>query len=118
MSFGDKSMNRMCKFQVPPQLNMPKSQLQCYGESVYCFNEDMLRKCNSGKNPIDRFVAVVAWNISTLRPLTFGIAPFNPILGETHHASAGSLNILLEQVLTLSLSLSLSVSVLTLLGNL
>ncbi|XP_022930124.1 oxysterol-binding protein-related protein 4C-like [Cucurbita moschata] len=85
-------------FKVPPQLNMPKSQLQCYGESVYCFNEDMLRKCNNGKNPIDRFVAVVAWNISTLRPLTFGIAPFNPILGETHHASAGSLNILLEQI--------------------
>lgn len=65
---------------------------------MYCFSEDMLSKCNRGKNPLDRFVAVVAWNISNIRPLTFGISPFNPILGETHHASAGSLNVLLEQV--------------------
>ncbi|XP_022987409.1 oxysterol-binding protein-related protein 4C-like [Cucurbita maxima] len=85
-------------FKVPPQFNMPKSQLQCYGESLYCFNEDMLKKCNNGKNPIDRFVGVVAWNVSNLRPLTFGISPFNPILGETHHATSGSLNVLLEQI--------------------
>lgn len=29
----------------------------------------------------------------------FGVAPYNPILGETHHASRGNLNVLLEQVL-------------------
>lgn len=31
--------------------------------------------------------------------MIFGQAPFNPILGETHHVSKGSLNVLLEQVL-------------------
>ncbi|PNX56971.1 oxysterol-binding protein-related protein 4B-like, partial [Trifolium pratense] len=28
----------------------------------------------------------------------FGLAPYNPILGETHHVSKGNLNVLLEQV--------------------
>ncbi|KAE9608085.1 putative oxysterol-binding protein [Lupinus albus] len=45
------------------------------------------------------FIYVVAWCISTTRPATFGVAPFNPILGETHHVSKGNLNVLLEQVL-------------------
>ena len=58
----------------------------------------MLSQCANGKTPIERFMAVVAWNISTLRPLMFGVAPYNPILGETHHVSRGTLNVLLEQV--------------------
>lgn len=54
--------------------------------------------CNNGESPIDRFISVVAWTISTTRPVTFGVAPYNPILGETHHVSKGNLNVLLEQV--------------------
>ncbi|KAI3934802.1 hypothetical protein MKW98_026210 [Papaver atlanticum] len=45
-----------------------------------------------------QFIAVVAWSISTTRPVIFGLAPFNPILGATHHVSNGTLNVLLEQV--------------------
>ena len=85
--------------QLPPLFNLPKSQLQCYGESMYCTVLDLLSKCNSGQSPLDRFVSVVAWSISTTRPATFGVAPYNPILGETHHVSKGNLNVLLEQVL-------------------
>ena len=60
--------------------------------------KDMLSKCALGETAVDRMIAVVAWNISALRPLMFGVAPYNPILGETHHASRGTLNVLLEQV--------------------
>lgn len=77
---------------------MPKSQLQCYGEAVYCINEDILSKCAKGKNSLERFNSIVAWSISTTRPVMFGLAPYNPILGETHHVSKGTLNILLEQI--------------------
>lgn len=84
--------------QLPPIFNIPKSQLQCYGESVYCVGVDMLGRCNNKDNPLERFLAVVSWNISTLRPFGFGVAPYNPMLGETHHVSRGSLNVLLEQV--------------------
>ncbi|XP_057433822.1 oxysterol-binding protein-related protein 4B isoform X2 [Lotus japonicus] len=83
---------------LPPLFNLPKSQLQCYGESVYCAASDMLSVCNRGQSPLDRFISVVAWCISTTRPATFGAAPYNPILGETHHVSKGNLNVLLEQV--------------------
>lgn len=48
---------------------------------------------------MERFISVVAWSVSTLRPLMFGVAPYNPILGETHHVSRGTLNVLLEQVI-------------------
>ncbi|KAF3452730.1 hypothetical protein FNV43_RR03163 [Rhamnella rubrinervis] len=65
---------------------------------MYCVKNDMLETCNRRENPVDRFSAVVAWSISTRRPLKFGFAPFNPILGETHHVSRGTLNVLLEQV--------------------
>ncbi|KAF5956547.1 hypothetical protein HYC85_003772 [Camellia sinensis] len=51
-----------------------------------------------GKPHLTGLYSVVAWNISTLRPLMFGVAPYNPILGETHHVSRGTLNVLLEQV--------------------
>ncbi|KAL2928841.1 Oxysterol-binding protein-related protein 4B, partial [Bienertia sinuspersici] len=85
-------------FQLPPLLNLPKSQLQGYGELVYCVNQDMLSKCAAGETPIDRMISVVAWNISTFRMPVFGAIPYNPILGETHHASRGTLNVLLEQV--------------------
>lgn len=85
--------------QLPPIFNIPKSHLQCYGETVYCIGEDMLSKCSKGKTSLERFTRVVAWSISTTRPMIFGQAPFNPILGETHHVSKGSLNVLLEQVL-------------------
>lgn len=77
---------------------MPKSQLQCHGETLYCYDEDYLQKCIRGKSKLDRFASVVAWSISTTRPAIFGQAPYNPILGETHHVSRGSLNVLLEQV--------------------
>lgn len=86
------------KFQVPVQLNMPKSQLQVYGESVYCCGQDLLSACARGSNPLERFLRVVAWHISTTRLAPFAQAPFNPILGETHHVSCGNLNVLLEQV--------------------
>ncbi|KAJ1433450.1 Oxysterol-binding protein [Sesbania bispinosa] len=77
---------------------MPKSQLQCYGESVYSTALDLLSSLNTGKTPLDRLISVVALSISTTRPLVFGVAPYNPILGETHHVSKGNFNVLLEQV--------------------
>ncbi|RDX65815.1 Oxysterol-binding protein-related protein 4B, partial [Mucuna pruriens] len=83
---------------LPPVFNLPKSQLQCYGESVYCTSSNLLSKCNSGQSPVERFTSVVAWSISTTRPTSFGVAPYNPTLGETHHVSKGNLNVLLEQV--------------------
>ncbi|KAK7388135.1 hypothetical protein VNO78_22941 [Psophocarpus tetragonolobus] len=85
-------------FQLPPVFNFPKSQLQCYGESVYCTSSNLLSKCNNEQSPVDRFTSVVAWSISTTRPTSFGVAPYNPTLGETHHVSKGNLNVLLEQV--------------------
>ncbi|RDY10901.1 Oxysterol-binding protein-related protein 4B, partial [Mucuna pruriens] len=88
----------LTRFQLPPQFNLPKSQLQCYGESVYCTAMDMLSMCNSGQDPVDRFISVVAWCISTTRPVNFGVAPYNPILGETHHVSKGTLNLFFEQI--------------------
>ncbi|KAI4335374.1 hypothetical protein L6164_014023 [Bauhinia variegata] len=84
--------------QLPPVFNFPKSQLQCYGESMYRTSWDLLSECNSGQSPLDRFISVVAWNISTTRSAIFGLAPYNPILGETHHVSKGNLNVLLEKV--------------------
>ncbi|KAF2309710.1 hypothetical protein GH714_004729 [Hevea brasiliensis] len=84
--------------QLPPLFNIPKSHLQCYGESVYAVGEDLLHKCNTAENSQERFISVVAWSISLTRPTIFGCAPYNPILGETHHVSKGSLNVLLEQV--------------------
>ncbi|KAK6152171.1 hypothetical protein DH2020_014806 [Rehmannia glutinosa] len=88
----------LTRLQLPPQFNIPKSQLQCYGESVYSIGFDMLKKCTEEETSLNRFVSVVAWSISTVRPLPFGVAPYNPILGETHHVSRGTLNVLLEQV--------------------
>ncbi|KAK9931622.1 hypothetical protein M0R45_018894 [Rubus argutus] len=87
----------LTRFQLSPLFNIPKSHLQCFGEPVFCVNNDMLGNCNNGETPKERFTAVV-WSISILRPMIFGIAPYNPILGETHHVSRGSLNVLLEQV--------------------
>ncbi|CAK9325819.1 unnamed protein product [Citrullus colocynthis] len=86
------------KYKAPPNFNIPKSHLQCFGESVYCSGEDMLGKCNAGGSALERLAAVVGWSISTTRPLIFGAFPYNPILGETHHVSRGTLNVLLEQV--------------------
>ncbi|XP_050215936.1 oxysterol-binding protein-related protein 4B-like [Mercurialis annua] len=88
----------LTSFQIPPVFNIPKSHLQCYGESVYCVSKDLLKKCNNGENSLERFIGVVGWCISIPRPAIFGAAPYNPILGETHHVSKGSLNVLLEQV--------------------
>uniref|UniRef100_J3MUG0 Oxysterol-binding protein n=1 Tax=Oryza brachyantha TaxID=4533 RepID=J3MUG0_ORYBR len=85
-------------FQLPATFNLPKSQLQLYGEGVYCVGEDYLRRCARGSDAVERFTAVVAWSISTTRPPIFGFAPYNPVLGETHHVSSGSLHVLLEQV--------------------
>ncbi|MCO5560514.1 hypothetical protein L7F22_014129 [Adiantum nelumboides] len=88
----------LTRFQVPVQLNMPKSQLQLYGESVYCHSHDLLEECAKESTPLERFLKVVAWHISTTRLAPFAQAPFNPILGETHHVSCGNLNVILEQV--------------------
>ncbi|KAM2542876.1 hypothetical protein TB2_022262 [Malus domestica] len=85
-------------YKLSPLFNIPKSHLQCFGESVYCVGNDLLGRCNKAETPHDRFTAVVSWSISTLRPVIFGIAPYNPILGETHHVTRGNLNVLLEQV--------------------
>ncbi|XP_057980816.1 oxysterol-binding protein-related protein 4C-like [Malania oleifera] len=90
--------SELTRFQLPPLFNIPKSQLQCYGESVYSVGDDILTRCFNGNSSLERFASVVAWSISALRPLIFGVAPYNPILGETHHVSRGSLNVLLEQV--------------------
>src|SRR3954466_8987055 len=79
---------------------MPKSQLQWYGECVYstATEVDLLNNINNGKTALERLISVVAWSISTTRPQNFGVAPYNPILGETHHVSKGNLNVLIEQV--------------------
>lgn len=65
---------------------------------MYCVNDDMLSKCANGETAVDRFTSVVAWSVSTVRPLMFGVAPYNPVLGETHHVTRGNMNVLLEQV--------------------
>ncbi|KAI9112508.1 hypothetical protein K1719_016431 [Acacia pycnantha] len=83
---------------LPATFNLPKSQLQGYGESIYGTKVDLIRRCNKGESPLERFINVLAWTISTIRPCVFGVAPYNPILGETHHVSHSSLNVLLEQV--------------------
>uniref|UniRef100_A0A0D3A6E9 Uncharacterized protein n=2 Tax=Brassica oleracea var. oleracea TaxID=109376 RepID=A0A0D3A6E9_BRAOL len=89
----------LTNFQLPPQLNLPKSQLQCYGEMIYSFGgHDLLGECSRRDLPIERLKSVVAWNISKLRPVLFGQAPYNPVLGETHHVSSGHINVLIEQV--------------------
>ncbi|KAK9029494.1 hypothetical protein V6N11_026608 [Hibiscus sabdariffa] len=85
-------------FKLPPLFNLPKSHLQCYGEQVFCTGTDVLSRCNMPENPLERFLSVVAWSISMCRPLVFGVAPYNPVLGETHHVSSGTLNVLLEQI--------------------
>jgi len=95
---GFRPGSDLTKFQVPPQFNLPKSQLQVYGEAVYCCSQDLLGSCADGATAIDRFLAVVRWHLSTTRPAPFAKAPYNPILGETHHVSAGHLNVLCEQV--------------------
>ncbi|KAK9060627.1 hypothetical protein SSX86_021333 [Deinandra increscens subsp. villosa] len=88
----------LTRFSLPAIFNIPKSQLQCYGESMYCVNDDILSRCAHGETPLERFTSVIAWSISMYRPLTFGVAPYNPVLGETHHVSRGNLNVILEQV--------------------
>ncbi|KAI7744086.1 hypothetical protein M8C21_029008 [Ambrosia artemisiifolia] len=88
----------LTRFSLPAIFNIPKSQLQCYGESVYCVNDDIISICANGGTPLERFTSVIAWSISMYRPFMFGVAPYNPILGETHYASRGNLNVLLEQV--------------------
>ncbi|CAL1408574.1 unnamed protein product [Linum trigynum] len=86
-------------FQLPPSFNYPKSQLQAYGEMVYCAGKDILSDCSSTKcDPLERFTRVVGWSISTNRPGIIGLVPYNPVLGETHHVSSRSLNVRLEQV--------------------
>ncbi|CAM6109955.1 unnamed protein product [Calypogeia fissa] len=93
-----KTTSDLASFQVPVPINLPKSQLQCYGEQVFCSKQDLLGPCADGQTPLDRFVAVVRWHISLVRPVPFAKAPYNPILGETHHVTAGDLNLITEQV--------------------
>ena len=66
---------------------------------IYSFGgHDLLGECSRRDLPIERLKSVVAWNISKLRPVLFGQAPYNPVLGETHHVSSGHINVLIEQV--------------------
>ncbi|EOA16752.1 hypothetical protein CARUB_v10004961mg [Capsella rubella] len=89
----------LTNFQLPPQLNLPRSQLQCYGEMIYSLGgQDLLGACSRRDLPIERLKSVVTWNISTLRPVVFGMSPYNPVLGETHHVSNGYINVIAEQV--------------------
>ncbi|KAF3604477.1 hypothetical protein F2Q69_00034048 [Brassica cretica] len=60
--------------------------------------QDLIGECSRRDLPIERLKSVVAWNISTLRPIVFGMSPYNPVLGETHHVSHGHINVLTEQV--------------------
>ncbi|KAL1202904.1 Oxysterol-binding protein-related protein 4B [Cardamine amara subsp. amara] len=89
----------LTNFQLPPQMNLPRSSLQSYGEVIYSFGgHDLLGECSRRDLPIERLKSVVTWNISTLRPLVCGMSPYNPVLGETHHVSNGHINVLTEQV--------------------
>ncbi|CAA7060297.1 unnamed protein product [Microthlaspi erraticum] len=89
----------LTNFQLPPQLNQPKSRLQCYAELIYSFSgDDMLGECSRRDSPIERLKSVVTWNISHFRPVLIGQSAYNPILGETHHVSNGHINVLIEQV--------------------
>ncbi|KAG0577005.1 hypothetical protein KC19_5G124700 [Ceratodon purpureus] len=95
---GFRPGSDITKLQLPPQFNLPKSQLQVYGEAVYCCGQDYLGMCAAGVTPVDRMLAVVRFHLSTTRPAPFLKAPYNPVLGETHHVSVGELNVLCEQV--------------------
>ncbi|CAH8275343.1 unnamed protein product [Arabidopsis lyrata] len=89
----------LTNFQLPPQLILPRSRLQCYGEMIYSFGgQDLLGECSRRNLPVERLKSVVTWNISTLRPVVVGMSPYNPVLGETHHVSNGYINVLTEQV--------------------
>ncbi|CAA7060300.1 unnamed protein product [Microthlaspi erraticum] len=80
-------------------MNLPKSTLQSFGEVIYSFSGlDLLGECSRRDLPIERLKTVVAWYISQFRPVIFGMSPFNPVLGETHHVSNGDINVLIEQV--------------------
>jgi hypothetical protein len=95
---GARPGSDLTSFKVPAQFNLPKSQLQCYAEQVYCCGQNLMEQCTDGATPLDRFLAVLRWHISLVRPAPFLKAPYNPVLGETHHVSAGDLNLLAEQV--------------------
>ncbi|KAI5074253.1 hypothetical protein GOP47_0010214 [Adiantum capillus-veneris] len=70
----------LTRFQVPVQLNLPKSQLQSYGETMYCCGQDLVGACALGPNPLDRFLRVIAWHISTCRLVPFGQAMVDLVL--------------------------------------
>jgi hypothetical protein len=95
---GFRPGSDVTRLQLPPHFNLPKSQLQVYGEAVYCCAQDYLGMCARGATPVERLLAVVRFHLSTTRPAPFLKAPYNPILGETHHVSAGTLNVFCEQV--------------------
>ncbi|RWV93181.1 hypothetical protein GW17_00044379 [Ensete ventricosum] len=61
----------LCISSLPPLFNMPKSQLQCYGEAVYCIGEDYLNKCAKGKSSLESVEAVIKGK-RHLRLLKFG----------------------------------------------
>jgi hypothetical protein len=59
--FGNVSPGSdLSHFQLPATFNLPKSQLQMYGEGVYCAGEDLLGRCARGKDSLERLTAVVA----------------------------------------------------------
>lgn len=95
---GIRPGSDVTRLELPPQFNLPKSQLQVYGEAVYCCSRDYLGMCGEGATGVERLLAVVRFHLSTTRPAPFLKAPYNPVLGETHHVSVGDLNVLCEQV--------------------
>lgn len=83
---------------VPPTFNVPKSQLQMFAESMAVTGRDLLGACAAGDTPLARMIAVARWHIATVRPYPFGKAPYNPVLGETHHMAVGDTQVIAEQV--------------------
>ncbi|KAG5060387.1 hypothetical protein JHK87_001416 [Glycine soja] len=73
------------------QLPIQPSNLMIQDRATNSTN--LLSNLNNGKTPLDRRILVFAWSISTIRPLRFGVAPYNPTIGETHHVSKGNLNV-------------------------
>lgn len=60
---------------VPPVFNLPKSHVQCFSEQVYCCGQNLLEQCTDGASSLDRFLAVVRWHLSLVRPAHFSRFP-------------------------------------------
>lgn len=94
---GFKLGGDLLSLELPPQLLMPKSELQLSGESLYSTREDLLSACLCGKTPLARMTDVVRWYLTTIREAAF-LSPYSPMLGETHHVTRGDISFQIEQV--------------------